>query len=53
MKILKTKFEEEKSANSVSEKFSSFILHQNLVANKHAIFYRFDQRKSVSRLLII
>ena len=35
--------------------FMSFILqHQNLVANKHALFYRFDEkRKKGNRLLPI
>ena len=39
-----------KSPTPSIRSFSSFMLqHQNLVANKHAIFYRFDQKKSVIR----
>ncbi|WP_336346693.1 DUF3732 domain-containing protein [Pseudomonas monsensis] len=35
-----------KSATPSVRSFSSFMLqHQNLVANKHAIFYRFDQKE--------
>lgn len=34
-----------KSATPSTRSFSSFMLqHQNLIANKHAIFYRFDQK---------
>jgi hypothetical protein len=35
-----------KSATPSIRSFSSFILqHQNLVANKHALFYRFDEKE--------
>ncbi|MCO6557383.1 MAG: DUF3732 domain-containing protein [Gilliamella sp.] len=35
-----------KSATPSSRSFMSFCLqHQNLIANKHAIFYRFDQKE--------
>ena len=35
-----------KAATPSIRSFSSFILqHQNLVANKHALFYRFDQKE--------
>ncbi|MBL4748954.1 MAG: AAA family ATPase [Magnetovibrio sp.] len=34
--------------------FTSFMLqHQNLVANKHALFYRFDEKKNENKLLSI
>lgn len=36
----------QKSATPSVRSFSSFMLqHQNLVANKHAIFYRFDEKR--------
>lgn len=35
-----------KSATPSTRSFTSFMLqHQNLIANKHAIFYRFDQKE--------
>lgn len=35
-----------KSATPSARSFSSYMLqHQNLIANKHAIFYRFDQKE--------
>lgn len=39
-------FGKSKSATPSVRSFASFILqHQNLVANKHALFYRFDERE--------
>ena len=36
----------DKSATPSVRSFSSFMLqHQNLIANKHAIFYRFDEKR--------
>lgn len=36
----------DKSATPTVRSFSSFMLqHQNLIANKHAIFYRFDEKR--------
>lgn len=36
----------QKSATPSVRSFSSFMLqHQNLIANKHAIFYRFDEKR--------
>jgi hypothetical protein len=39
-----------KSATPSVRSFASFIFqHQNLLANKHAIFYRFDEKKNATR----
>lgn len=42
----KVEYLKKKSATPSSRSFTSFCLqHQNLIANKHAIFYRFDQKE--------
>ncbi|BFL84034.1 hypothetical protein LFREDSHE_24840 [Shewanella baltica] len=39
-----------KAATPSIRSFSSFMLqHQNLVANKHALFYRFDEKDKRDR----
>ena len=41
-----------KSPTPSIRSFTSFILqHQNLVANKHALFYRFDQKKKRDQVI--
>ncbi|WP_019617134.1 DUF3732 domain-containing protein [Psychromonas ossibalaenae] len=41
-----------KAATPSIRSFSSFMLqHQNLVANKHALFYRFDQKEKCDQVI--
>jgi DNA repair ATPase RecN len=41
-----------KAATPTIRSFSSFILqHQNLVANKHALFYRFDEKEKRDQVI--